>query len=88
VLFRSAKRHDGPLGPALSKLSATLLEHLPGRLMSRDNLASMQKDAVCNGALPPTFDFAPVALETIAPLYLSPGAMHSKYDRMRARSGR
>ncbi|HEY4137928.1 MAG TPA: complex I NDUFA9 subunit family protein [Casimicrobiaceae bacterium] len=77
-----------PLGPALSKLSATLLEHLPGRLMSRDNLASMQKDAVCDGALPPAFDFAPAALETIAPLYLSPAAMHSKYDRMRARSSR
>jgi NADH dehydrogenase len=56
--------------------------------MSRDNLASMQKDAVCNGALPPSFGFAPAAIETIAPLYLSPAAMHSKYDRMRARSGR
>ena len=77
-----------PLGPALSKLSAGVLEHLPGRLMSRDNLASMQKDAVCNGALPPAFDFAPAPVETIAPLYLSPGAMHSKYDRMRSRSGR
>ena len=76
-----------PLGPALSRLSATLLEHFPGRLMSRDNLASMQKDAVCNGALPPAFDFTPAALEAIAPLYLSPAAMRSKYDRMRARRG-
>ncbi len=30
------------LGPALSKLQAFALEHLPGKLMSRDNLASMQ----------------------------------------------
>ncbi len=76
-----------PLGPALSKWSAGILERLPGPLMTRDNLASMQKDAVCNGALPPTFDFVPAELEAIAPMYLSPSAMHSKYDRMRARSG-
>jgi len=76
-----------PLGPALSKLSARILERLPGQLMTRDNLASMQKDAVCNGALPPPFDYVPAALEAIAPMYLSPSAMHSKYDRMRARSG-
>jgi uncharacterized protein YbjT (DUF2867 family) len=75
-----------PLGPALSKWSARILELLPGPLMTRDNLASMQKDAVCNGALP-TFDFVPADLEAIAPMYLSPSAMHSKYDRMRARSG-
>jgi NADH dehydrogenase len=77
-----------PLGPATSKLVATLLEHLPGPLMSRDNLASMQKDSVCDGALPSAFDFSPAALETIAPLYLSPAAMHSKYDRIRERIGR
>jgi uncharacterized protein YbjT (DUF2867 family) len=76
-----------PLGPALSKLSARILERLPGQLMTRDNLASMQKDAVCNGTLPPPFDYVPAALEAIAPMYLSPSAMHSKYDRMRARSG-
>jgi uncharacterized protein YbjT (DUF2867 family) len=76
-----------PLGPALSKWTARVLELLPGPLMTRDNLASMQKDAVCNGALPPPFDFVPVELEVIAPTYLSPSAMHSKYDRMRARSG-
>ena len=77
-----------PLGPSLSKLLATVLEHLPGPLMSRDNLASMQKDSVCDGALPSAFDFPPAPLETIAPLYLSPAAMHSRFDRMRARSGR
>ncbi|HEY3181123.1 MAG TPA: complex I NDUFA9 subunit family protein [Casimicrobiaceae bacterium] len=75
-----------PLGPALSALTARIFEMLPGPLMTRDNLASMQKDAVCNGALPPAFDFVPDALEAVAPTYLSPSAMHSKYDRMRARS--
>jgi uncharacterized protein YbjT (DUF2867 family) len=77
-----------PLSPALSRLSASVLERLPGQLLSRDNLASMQKDAVCSGAFPPSFDFQPTSLETIAPLYLSPAAMRSKFDRFRARSGR
>ena len=77
-----------PLGPTLSSLTARVFEWLPGPLLSRDNLASMQKDAVCNGSLPSPFAFAPVALEAIAPSYLAPSALHSKYDWMRARSGR
>ena len=54
-MITGLRRPIVPLGPALSKVSASVLEHLPGRLMSRDNLASMQKDAVCNGAFPPTW---------------------------------
>jgi NADH dehydrogenase len=77
-----------PLGPALSKAQATLLEWLPGPLMSRDNLASMEQDAVCASAFPPVFGFAPTALETIAPSYLAPAATHSRYDPLRAQSGR
>ena len=52
-----------PLGPALSKLQATVLELLPGKLMSRDNLLSMQKDNVCDCPFPAVFGIAPVALE-------------------------
>jgi uncharacterized protein YbjT (DUF2867 family) len=77
-----------PLGPRLSKLQATVLEFLPGPLMSRDNLASMQKDAVCSGPFPPIFSLAPATLEAIAPSYLGPGAARNKYDPMRAHGGR
>ena len=77
-----------PLGPGLSRLQATLLEFLPGQLMSRDNLASMQKDSVCSGPFPAVFDLTPTALEAIAPTYLAPAAMRSYYDRYRASSGR
>ena len=80
------KRPVVPLGPALSELSARVLELLPGPLLTRDNLASMKNDAVCNGALPSPFTFAPNALEAIAPIYLSPSAMRSRYDRIRSRS--
>jgi uncharacterized protein YbjT (DUF2867 family) len=77
-----------PLGPRLSRLQATVLEFLPGPLMTRDNLASMQKDAVCGGPFPPIFRLAPATLEAIAPSYLGPDAGHNKYDPMRAHGGR
>lgn len=76
------------LGPALSRLQATVLEYLPGRLMSRDNLRSMQVDNVCACAFPAVFGIEPAALEAIAPLYLAPAARRSVFDVLRARSGR
>lgn len=76
------------LGPALSRLQAAALEILPGKLMSRDNLRSMQVDNVCACAFPTVFGIAPVALEAIAPQYLAPAAQRSIFDALRARSGR
>ena len=76
------------LGPMLSKLQAFALEHLPGKLMSRDNLASMQKDSVCDCAFPAVFGITPKALEAVAPSWLAPGAAKSAYDDYRAHSGR
>jgi hypothetical protein len=41
------------LPPALGALQAWVLEHLPGRkLMSRDNLRSLQVDAVASSRFP------------------------------------
>jgi NADH dehydrogenase len=76
------------LGPALTRLQATLLEHLPGKVMTRDNLASMEKDSVCGCDFPAVFDIVPMALEAIAPSYLAPLASRSRYDEFRATSGR
>lgn len=76
------------LGPTLSKLQAIALEHLPGKLMTRDNLRSMQLDSVCGCAFPAVFGIAPTALEAVAPSYLAPGAAKSAYDGYRAHSGR
>jgi NADH dehydrogenase len=77
-----------PLGAALGRLQALALEMLPGKLMSRDNLASMAKDSVCDCAFPPEFGLAPTALEAVAPLYIAPDAARSRYDGFRAQSGR
>ena len=76
------------LGPTLSRLQAFALEKLPGTLMSRDNLASMQRDSVCGCDFPAVFGIVPAALTAVAPGYLSPDAEHSRFDAMRATSGR
>jgi NADH dehydrogenase len=77
-----------PLGPALSRMQARILELLPGTLMSRDNLDSMTLPSVCGCAFPAVFGFEPTALEAIAPGYLSPAAVRSRYASLRAQGGR
>jgi NADH dehydrogenase len=63
-----------PLPPALAYLQAWVFEHLPGRLLSRDNLASMSVDNVCFGPPQPCLgavSHEPTALESVAPSYLA-----------------
>jgi uncharacterized protein YbjT (DUF2867 family) len=76
------------LGPWLGHLQARLLEMVPGTPMSRDNLASMQRDSVCGCAFPAAFGIAPAALATVAPTYLGPEAARSRYDGYRSHVGR
>ena len=82
------KRPILPLGRSLSQLQARALEWLPGPLMSRDNLASMERDNVCDGSMLAKFGFAATALEAVAPAYLATSAIKSRYDEFRAQSGR
>ena len=77
-----------PLTGALASMQAFVLEHLPGKLMSRDNLASMSKDSVCGCPFPEVFGVEPASLEAVGPSWLAPEAMHSRYDAMRATQGR
>jgi hypothetical protein len=53
--------------------------------LTRDNLASMQHDNVCEGPFPPEFDITPAPLEAIAPEYLAPVSLHNRFDIFRAR---
>jgi uncharacterized protein YbjT (DUF2867 family) len=76
------------LGPGLAQLQARVMEWLPGPLLTRDNLASMQHDSVCEGPFPPEFGIAPTPVEAIAPEYLAPLARHSRFDSFRANSSR
>jgi uncharacterized protein YbjT (DUF2867 family) len=75
------------LGPTLSSLQARLLELLPVKLMTRDNLASMSVDNVCRGSFPAEFGIEPAAVEAIVPEYLAPEAIRSRFDPYRAKGG-
>lgn len=77
-----------PLPPGLAWLQAAVLEHLPGRLMTRDNVLSMQVDNVCNCPFPSHFGFEPTPLEAIAPSYLAERTPRSRYRGFRYRAGR
>jgi NADH dehydrogenase len=70
-------------GP-LARMQAFVLEHLPGRLMTRDNLRSMSVDNVCSGRLPAICAFEPSSVEAVIPEYLGPGAPQARYARYRA----
>ena len=77
-----------PLTGSLATMQAFVLEHLPGKLMSRDNLASMTRDSVCGCPFPAELGIEPATLEAVAPGFLAPEAMRDRYDAMRASVGR
>jgi uncharacterized protein YbjT (DUF2867 family) len=77
-----------PLPGALGRLQALALEHLPGKLMTRDNLRSMSVDNVCACPFPPVFGFAPSAIEAVLPEYLASTASRSRYPGYRVHAGR
>lgn len=76
------------LNPTLSMLQGAMMELLPVKLMTRDNVRSMQVDSVCDCAFPAVFGLTPSPLEAVAPAYLSGNAPRADYLRFRAHAGR
>jgi uncharacterized protein YbjT (DUF2867 family) len=76
----------------LSYLQATLLEFLPGKLMTRDNYLSMKIDSICDcnneSDLTAVFGIHPTELEEVAPLYLAHNTPRERYTGFRNRAGR
>jgi NADH dehydrogenase len=70
-------------GP-LAQVQAFVLEHLPGKLMTRDNLRSMSVDNVCSGRAPAICAFEPTAVEAVIPEYMGPQSIGERYARYRA----
>ena len=71
-----------------SMTQAWTLEHLPGRLMTRDNVRSMQVPNVCSDPNAVPAGLVPQALEAIAPSYLAPSGPRERYPKLRWRARR
>ena len=84
-----SKRIIIPLGPAMSKLQANVLEYVPGKPFSRDNLRSVSEDSVCRGENGLTLlGIKPTAIGAIVPSYLGGRVERMRYYEMRATAGR
>jgi hypothetical protein len=70
----------------LASIQAFFLEKLPGQLMSRDNLRSMQVPNTTQAPFP--FGIQPRALEAVAPTYLAPSGPRERYPQLRWRARR
>ena len=77
------------LPAALAAVQAWVFEHLPGKLLTRDNLRSMSVDNVCAGPFPQVFGFEPAPMEAVVPDYLAgTSARESRYRQFRHYAGR
>ena len=76
------------LNDRLSMAQAFMMELLPIKLMSRDNVRSMQIDSVSNQPIAAELDVIPTALEVIVPEYLLNKSQRAAYDAFRSAAGR
>lgn len=76
------------LNDSLSYVQAFMMEILPGKLMSRDNVKSMEVDSVSHERFPEIFGITPTALEAVIPEYLTNQTPRGAYDRYRSSAAR
>jgi uncharacterized protein YbjT (DUF2867 family) len=80
------------LGAGLSNLQAAVFEHLPKKMITRDNVKSMSLPNIDSAPFPAVFGFSPSALASIVPTYL--GAQNARvsgrmrYQNLRNHAGR
>ena len=74
------------LPDGLAWLQARLMELLPVKLLTRDNLLSMRVPSVSGSAFP--FGIQPAALASTAPAWLAPAGAHERFDELRWRARR
>lgn len=76
------------LNDRLSYVQALMMELLPIKLMSRDNVRSMEVDSVSSYPLPELFGVIPTPLEAVIPEYLVDQTPRGAYDRFRSSAAR
>ena len=78
-LLTRRRRTILPLPGWAGRLQATVFEFVPGKPLSRDNLASLSVDSVCSGETLP----CPTLLESVAPEYLGQEGRQARMQRLR-----
>jgi NADH dehydrogenase len=73
------------LPAGVASVQAWFLEALPGKLLTRDNLASMRVDNVCDCPYPAIFGGHARAMESVVPSYLSADAKMDRFSAYRRR---
>lgn len=76
------------LGDRLSYVQAWLMEWLPIKLMSRDNVRSMEVDSIATGDMAKEIQLSLTALDAIIPAYIQNKTPRAAYDQYRAAAGR
>lgn len=76
------------LNDTLSYAQAFAMELLPIKLMTRDNVKSMEVDSVTHAPFPAVFGFSPTAMEAVVPEYLGDDTPRAHYERFRSSAGR
>ena len=76
------------LNDTLSYAQAFAMELLPVKLMTRDNVKSMEVDSVSNSPFPALFGFEPTAMEVVVPEYLGDDTPRASYEGFRSSAGR
>ncbi|MDP1659718.1 MAG: complex I NDUFA9 subunit family protein [Methylotenera sp.] len=76
------------LNDSLSYAQALMMELLPVKLMSRDNIRSMEVESVSDQPFPAIFNLVPTSLEAVIPQYLVDQTPRGAYDRFRQSAAR
>jgi len=70
----------------LTHLMAFVMECLPGKMMSIDNVRSMQIDSVCERGCVFPFGITPLSVEAAAPVWLAQRSPRGRYATLRDRA--
>ena len=76
------------LNDGLSMAQGFMLELMPIKLMTRDNIRSMQVDNVCDATIAAELAVVATSLEVVAPEYLLDISPRAGYDAFRSAAGR
>jgi NADH dehydrogenase len=77
-----------PLGEGLSNAQGWVMEWVPTKPFSRDNVASTRVDSVCAGPFPELFDRVPATVEQVVPGYLGRQQKNPRYSGLRRHARR